>query len=220
MSWFERNKPEYAEVVAHTQVAGREARRLLSIVGPTRLRRILEAMLDENEFLSPHGVRSLSRFHLEHPLEVTIGGVVARVDYEPAESQSGSFGGNSNWRGPVWMPVNYMLVDCLRRYQRYLGDDFTIEVPTGSGNRLTLHAVADALADRLVSIFLIDEDGRRPCYGESTRFQNDPSWRDHLMFHEYFHGDTGAGLGASHQTGWTALVANLILRRAGQRVGS
>ena len=220
MSWFERNKPEYAEVIAHTQVAGTEARRLLSIVGPTRLRRILEAMLDENEFLSPHGIRSLSRFHLEHPLEVTIGGVVARVDYEPAESQSGSFGGNSNWRGPVWMPVNYMLVDCLRRYQRYLGDDFTIEVPTGSGNRLTLHAVADALADRLVSIFLIDEDGRRPCYGESTRFQNDPSWRDHLMFHEYFHGDNGKGLGASHQTGWTALVANLILRRAGQRVGS
>jgi hypothetical protein len=203
MSWFERNKPEYAEVIAHTQVTGTEARRLLSIVGPTRLRRILEAMLDENEFLSPHGIRSLSRFHLEHPLEVAIGGV-----------------GNSNWRGPVWMPVNYLLVDCLRRYQRYLGDDFTIELPTGSGNRLTLDAVADALTDRLVSIFLIDEQGRRPCYGESTRFQDDPSWRDHVMFHEYFHGDNGKGLGASHQTGWTALVANLILRRAGQRVGS
>jgi len=220
MSWFERNKPEYAEVIAHTQVTGTEARRLLSIVGPTRLRRILEAMLDENEFWSPHGIRSLSRFHLEHPLEVTIGEVVARVDYEPAESESGSFGGNSNWRGPVWMPVNYLLVDCLRRYQRYLGDDFTVELPTGSGNRLTLDAVADALTDRLVSIFLIDEQGRRPCYGESTRFQDDPSWRDHVMFHEYFHGDTGAGLGASHQTGWTGLVANLILRRAGRRVGS
>ena len=220
MSWFERNKPEYAEVVAHTQVAGREARRLLSIVGPTRLRRILEAMLDEHEFLSPHGIRSLSRVHLEHPLDVTIGGVGARVDYEPAESQSGSFGGNSNWRGPVWFPVNYLLVDCLRRYHRYLGDDFTIELPTRSGNRMTLDAVADELTHRLVSIFLIDEHGGRPCYGESARFQNDPSWRDHLMFHEYFHGDTGAGLGASHQTGWTALVANLILRRAGQRVGS
>jgi hypothetical protein len=120
----------------------------------------------------------------------------------------------------VWFPANYVLLDALRRYQRYLGEDFTIELPTGSGNHVTLDAVADDLSDRLISIFLIDERGRRPCYGESTRFQNDVSWRDHLMFHEYFHGDTGAGLGASHQTGWTALVANLILRRAGQRVGS
>ncbi len=215
MSWFERNKPEYAEVVAHTQVAGSESRRLLSIVGPTRLRRVLEAMLDEHEFLSPHGVRSLSRFHLEHPLEVTIGGVGAQVDYEPAESQSGSFGGNSNWRGPVWLPVNYMLVDCLRRYQRYLGDDFTIELPTGSGNEVTLGAVADELTDRLVSLFLLDASGRRPCFGDVEKMQTDPSWRDHLLFHEYFHGDNGKGLGASHQTGWTGLVANMILRRAG-----
>ncbi len=214
MSWFERNKPEYAEVIAHTQVAGRESRRLLSIVGPTRLRRILEATLDEHEFLSPHGIRSLSRFHLEHPLEVTIGGVEARVDYEPAESQSGSFGGNSNWRGPVWIPVNYMLVDCLRRYQRYLGDDFTIELPTGSGNHVTLGAVADELTDRLVSLFLLDSRGRRPCFGDVEKMQTDASWRDHLLFHEYFHGDNGKGLGASHQTGWTGLVANMILRRA------
>jgi len=177
-------------------------------------------MLDETEFLSPHGIRSLSRYHLEHPLEVSIGGVVARVDYEPAESTSGSFGGNSNWRGPVWFPVNFVLIDCLRRYARYLGDDFTVEVPTGSGNAMSLDAVADALSDRLISIFLIDEHGRRPCYGDTARFQNDLSWRDHVMFHEYFHGDTGAGLGASHQTGWTGLVVNLILRRAGQRVGS
>jgi hypothetical protein len=218
MSWFERNKPEYADVVAHTQVAGSESRRLLSIVGPTRLRRILEAMLDEQEFLSPHGIRSLSRFHLEHPLEVTIGGVGSRVDYEPAESQSGSFGGNSNWRGPVWLPVNFVLVDCLRRYQRYLGDDFTIELPTGSGNRVTLDAVADELSDRLISLFLLDEHGRRPCFGEVEKLQADPAWRDHLLFHEYFHGDNGKGLGASHQTGWTGLVANLIIRRAAQRV--
>jgi hypothetical protein len=218
MTWFERNKPEFAEVVAHTHVSGRAGRRLMSIVGPDRLRRVLTAMLDESEFLSPHGVRSLSRIHREHPLEVMIGGVVARVDYEPAESTSGSFGGNSNWRGPIWFPVNYVLIDCLRRYSRYLGDDFTVEVPTGSGNAMSLDAVADELSDRLISIFLLDEEGRRPCYGDSSRFRTDPAWRDHLMFHEYFHGDTGAGLGASHQTGWTGLVANLILRRAGQRV--
>ena len=218
MTWFERNKPEFAEVVAHTHVSGAAGRRLMSIVGPDRLRRVLAAMLDEAEFLSPHGVRSLSRYHLEHPLEMMIGGVVARVDYEPAESMSGSFGGNSNWRGPIWFPVNYVLIDSLRRYSRYLGDDFTVELPTGSGNTMSLDAVADELSDRLISIFLLDEEGRRPCYGDSPRFQSDPAWRDHLMFHEYFHGDTGAGLGASHQTGWTGLVANLILRRAGQRV--
>ncbi len=218
MTWFERNKPEFAEVVADTQVSGRAARRLMSIVGPDRLRRILAAMLDESEFLSPHGIRSVSRYHLEHPLEVTIGGMVARVDYEPAESQSGSFGGNSNWRGPIWFPVNFVLIDCLRRYARYLGEDFTVELPTGSGNAVPLDVVADELSDRLISTFLLDENGHRPCYGESARFQNDPAWRDHVMFHEYFHGDTGVGLGASHQTGWTGLVVNLILRRAGQRV--
>ena len=218
MTWFERNKPEFAEVVAHTHVSGRAARRLMSIVGPDRLRRILGAMLDESEFLSPHGIRSLSREHLEHPLEVSIGGLVARVDYEPAESQSGSFGGNSNWRGPIWFPVNFVLIDCLRRYARYLGEDFTVELPTGSGNAVPLDVVADELSDRLISIFGLDENGRRPCYGDSARFQNDVAWRDHVMFHEYFHGDTGVGLGASHQTGWTGLVANLIIRRAGQRV--
>ena len=218
MTWFERNKPEFAEVIAHTQVAGSASRRLMSIVGPGRLERILSAMLDEDEFLSPHGIRSVSRRHLEHPLEVTIAGVTSRVDYEPAESESGSFGGNSNWRGPIWFPVNYVLIDCLRRYQRYLGTDFTIELPTGSGNLVTLDAVADDLSDRLISLFLLDEHGRRPCYGDSERFQNDPEWRDNLLFHEYFHGDNGEGLGASHQTGWTGLVANLILRRAGQRV--
>ncbi len=218
MTWFERNKPEFAEVIAHTQVAGSASRRLMSIVGPGRLERILSAMLDEEEFLSPHGIRSVSRRHLEHPLEVTIAGVTSRVDYEPAESESGSFGGNSNWRGPIWFPVNYVLIDCLRRYQRYLGTDFTIELPTGSGNLVTLDAVADDLSDRLISLFLLDEHGRRPCYGDSERFQNDPEWRDNLLFHEYFHGDNGEGLGASHQTGWTGLVANLILRRAGQRV--
>ncbi len=217
MTWFERNKPEFAEVIAHTQVAGNESRRLMSVVGPVRLERILSAVLDEGEFLSPHGIRSVSRRHLEHPLEVTIAGVTSRVDYEPAESQSGSFGGNSNWRGPVWFPVNYVLIDCLRRYQRYLGDDFTIELPTGSGNHVTLDTVADDLSDRLISLFLLDERGRRPCYGDSERFQEDPEWRDSLLFHEYFHGDNGEGLGASHQTGWTGLVVNLILRRAAQR---
>ena len=217
-TWFERNKPEFADVIAHTQESGRRGRRLLSIVGPERLSRILSAMLDENEFLSPHGIRSLSRRHLDHPLRVTIGGTEATLDYQPAESTTTSFGGNSNWRGPVWFPVNYLIVESLRRYRRYLGDDFKVEMPTGSGHHVTLREAADELSDRLISTFLLDEHGRRPCYGAVERFQNDASWRDHLMFHEYFHGDNGMGLGASHQTGWTGLVANLILRRAGRRV--
>jgi hypothetical protein len=186
---------------------------MLSIVDDERLRRLLSVMLDESEFLSPHGLRALSAYHRDHPLEVHVDGVSATLDYEPGESTSGLFGGNSNWRGPVWFPVNYLLLESLRVYDRYLGDGFQVECPTGSGRLMSLAQVADELGARLTAIFLEREDGTRPVFGGYERFQRDPAWHDLLPFHEYFHGDTGAGLGASHQTGWTGLVADLIIRR-------
>jgi hypothetical protein len=169
-------------------------------------------MLDENEFLSPHGLRSMSRSLRDRPFELPLGDGVARVDYEPAESTSGLFGGNSNWRGPVWFPVNYLVIEALRRYHRYLGDEWTVEFPTGSGRQANLEEVAQELSWRLVSLFLEDGAGRRPVFGSYEKLQSDPAWHDLILFHEYFHGDTGAGLGASHQTGWTGLVADLISR--------
>jgi hypothetical protein len=188
--------------------------RLLSIVDEERLRRLLSVMLDESEFLSPHGLRALSRYHADHPLQVAVDGVTATLDYEPGESTSGLFGGNSNWRGPIWFPINYLLLESLRVYHRYLGGDFRLECPTGSGRLLTLAEVADEIAARLTAIFLEREDGTRPVFGGYELFQRDPAWHALLPFHEYFHGDTGAGLGASHQTGWTGLVADLIIRRS------
>jgi len=187
---------------------------LLAIVDPIRLPRVLSRLLDETEFLSPHGIRSLSRYHAEHPYSIDVAGVSGSVDYEPAESTTGLFGGNSNWRGPVWFPLNYLLIEALLRFHRFLGDSFTVEHPTGSGRAATLAEIAGDLAGRLVSLFVDDASGRRPCFGGVEGFQSDPRWHDQLLFHEYFNGDDGAGLGASHQTGWTALVADLILRRA------
>ena len=186
------------------------ARRLLAVLAPDRLRRVLEKMLSEDEFLSPYGVRSLSRRHLAAPYELSVAGHVHRVTYEPGESSSGLFGGNSNWRGPIWFPLNYLLVESLQKFHHYLGEDFTVEMPTGSGQQRTLGEVAAELSRRLTHIFLRDESGRRPAFGESKKLQEDPHFRDHLLFHEYFHGDSGAGVGASHQTGWTALVAKLL----------
>ncbi len=190
---------------------------LLSVVSPDRLRRILECVLSEDQFLSPYGLRSLSRFHLEHPVIVDLGPVHAEVRYEPAESASGLFGGNSNWRGPIWMPLNVLMIEKLRHFHDFLGDEFTMEFPTGSGRQATLAAVADDLSDRLVSIFTADPasdpPGRRAVFGDDARLQNDPHWHDLPWFFEYFDGDTGRGLGASHQTGWTALVATLIVDR-------
>jgi hypothetical protein len=180
------------------------------MVNPERLRRILSKMLDENEFLSPYGIRSLSKFHAQHPYAFHVHGQEYRVDYLPAESNTGMFGGNSNWRGPVWMPVNAMLIRALLNFYLYYGDSFKIECPTGSGRMMNLFEVAKEISDRLTRIFLRDEHGRRPVYGGSEKFQTDPHWRDHILFHEYFHGDNGAGLGASHQTGWTGLVAKTI----------
>jgi hypothetical protein len=168
---------------------------------------VLTKMLDENEFLSPYGIRSLSRYHDEHPYVFHVGDQEYRVSYLPAESDTGMFGGNSNWRGPIWMPVNGLIIRALLQYYAYYGNDFTIECPTGSGRRMTLYQVAEELSRRLASIFQRNDQGRRPVYGGTRKFQDDPHWRDYLLFYEYFHGDNGAGLGASHQTGWTGIVA-------------
>jgi hypothetical protein len=196
--------------VANPLVPGVEGRHLLSVLDEHKLRRILTRMLDESRFLGPHGIRSLSRSHLEDPFVFEVHGQEFRVQYLPAESDTGMFGGNSNWRGPVWFPINLLIIRALLNYYLYYGDDFTIECPTGSGNQMTLFEVAKEISNRLISIFRRDRSGWRPLYGGTVTFQEDPYWRDLLVFNEYFHGDNGAGLGASHQTGWTGTVARLI----------
>jgi hypothetical protein len=192
-----------------------DQRLLFSVTGIDRLERLFTKLFDTSEFLSPYGLRAVSAYHREHPYQLEVQGQVATIDYEPAESTTAMFGGNSNWRGPLWFPLNYLLVSVLERYYRFFGDDFTIEYPTGSGRRVPLNLIALDLQDRLISIFLVGPDGRRPCFGWVDRLQQDPNWKDNLVFNEYFHGDNGAGLGASHQTGWTGLVADLIRRRHG-----
>jgi len=210
--WYLENHPALAGFVqSRKDPAG--VRRLLALVAPDRLRRLLASAFDESGLLSPYGVRSVSAWHREHPFTIEVGGVTASVDYEPGESTSGLFGGNSNWRGPVWLPLNTLLVESLRRYDAQLGEAFRVEYPTGSGHQHRLAEAADDLVDRLVSIFLPGPDGRRPAHGPSDLLATDPRWRDNVSFYEYFHGDTAAGLGASHQTGWTALVAHLLLSR-------
>jgi hypothetical protein len=189
---------------------GYAERGMAALVNPSRLRRILTRMLDENEFLSPYGIRALSRFHGEQPFVVNVGGQEYRVNYLPAESDTGMFGGNSNWRGPIWMPVNVLLIRALLSFYLYHGDNFKIECPTGSGKFMNLFEVAREIANRLKRIFLRDKSGRRAVYGGTEKFQTDPQWKDYILFYEYFHGDNGAGLGASHQTGWTGVVAKLI----------
>jgi hypothetical protein len=202
--------PDLLANIADPSAPGVNGRHLLSIINEAKLRRMLARMLDEERFLSPHGIRSLSRWHLDHPYVFEVAGQEFRVGYLPAESDTGMFGGNSNWRGPIWFPVNLLIIRALLQYYLYYGDEFRIECPTGSGNELTLFEVAKEIADRLAAIFLRDANGRRPVYGDLPRFQDDPHWRDLILFHEYFHGDNGAGLGASHQTGWTGAVAKLI----------
>jgi mannosylglycerate hydrolase MGH1-like protein len=194
-------------------------KRLVSLVGVDRLRRILAIMLDESEFLGPFGIRAISRYHAEHPYVFDIAGQEFRVEYEPAESHTGMFGGNSNWRGPVWFPMNVVILRGLRQLHAYYGDNLKVECPTGSGNEMNLLEVAEEIGRRLTSIFLRDDAGRRPVFGGIDRFQSDPHWRELLLFHEYFHGDNGAGLGASHQTGWTGLVALLFAQAAGDATG-
>jgi mannosylglycerate hydrolase MGH1-like protein len=188
---------------------GYGGRGILALVNHERLQRILARMLDENEFLGPHGIRSLSRFHADHPYVLSAGGQEYRVSYLPAESDTGMFGGNSNWRGPVWFPVNALLIRALLQFYLYYGDSLRVECPTASGRLMNLFEVAKEISDRLQSIFLRDEKGRRAVFGGIEKFQTDPLWRDHVFFYEYFHGDNGAGLGASHQTGWTGLFATM-----------
>jgi hypothetical protein len=207
-----RRMPELLKTIHPTgpRHLGVADRGIMALVTPERLRRILTKMLDENEFLGPYGIRSLSKFHEQHPYVLNVQGQEYRVDYLPAESNTGMFGGNSNWRGPVWMPVNVLLIRALLNFYLYYGDNFKIECPTGSGKLMNLFEVSKEISDRLTRIFLRDEHGQRPVYGGTEKFQNDPQWRDNILFYEYFHGDNGAGLGASHQTGWTGLVAKLI----------
>jgi hypothetical protein len=189
---------------------GYKGRRLLSILNKKKLVSVLRYLLDENEFLGPYGIRSLSKHHLDHPFSFWVGHDEYRVQYLPAESNTGMFGGNSNWRGPVWMPVNILIIRALLNLYTFYGDDFKVECPTGSGQQMTLFEVAQELGRRLAGTFLRGADGRRPVYGGTAKFQEDPHWRDLILFYEYFHGDNGAGLGASHQTGWTGLVAPLL----------
>ncbi|MDE2292830.1 MAG: glucosidase, partial [Elusimicrobia bacterium] len=218
MDWFIANRPDLARNVASMTAEGEGRRHLLSIVSPQNLRRVLDKVFHEKKFLSPYGVRSLSRCHARSPFRFTVAGQEHRVQYEPAESRSGLFGGNSNWRGPVWFPLNFLLIEALQKFHHYLGDEFTLEVPAGSGRVGTLWDAATEVSHRLIALFMRGADGRRPAFGGAEKLQADPHFRDHLLFHEYFDGDDGSGLGASHQTGWTGLVAKL-LHQCGEHCG-
>ena len=210
MQWFIDHRPDLTSQINCARKPGMGERRLLAIAYRERLERVLKIMLDENEFLSPHGIRALSRFHKDCPYVLEVDGQEHRVDYEPAESSSGLFGGNSNWRGPIWFPLNYLLLESLQKFHHYYGDDLKVECPTGSGVMMNLWEVSQELSRRMSHIFLQDENGKRAVFGDSDKFQNDPNFRDHILFYEYFHGDNGSGVGASHQTGWTGLVAKLL----------
>ncbi|MEO6436438.1 MAG: glucosidase, partial [Tepidisphaeraceae bacterium] len=213
LEWFLNYRPDLAALVSRWQNPGKGETRLLSLLRGHRMKALLKRMLDETEFLSDYGLRAVSRHHLEHPYTYDANGMRFAVQYNPAESDSGVFGGNSNWRGPVWMPVNFLLIESLRKFHDYYGDDFRVECPTGSGRKLSIREIADELSRRLAKIFLRDKAGRRPVLAYHEKLLADPHFRDLVLFHEYFHGDTGRGVGASHQTGWTALVAELMTPR-------
>jgi hypothetical protein len=207
---FLEARPELVTFIHDPAKAGQSNRQLGAILDETKLRRVLAKMLDENEFLSPYGIRALSRFHAEHPYVFNVGGQEYRVPYVPGESDTGMFGGNSNWRGPIWMPVNALIIRALLQYYAFYGNEFTVECPTGSGRQMNLYQVAEEISRRLTSIFLKGKDGCRPVNGGEKKIQEDPQWRDYLQFYEYFHGDNGAGLGANHQTGWTGVIARAM----------
>ncbi|MCR4318720.1 MAG: hypothetical protein NUV74_00080 [Candidatus Brocadiaceae bacterium] len=213
LDWFLENRPDLASLISHWNEPGIGERRLLSLLRGHRMKHLLKRMLDESEFLSDYGIRALSRYHLEHPFVLHFNDNTFSVSYQPAESDSGLFGGNSNWRGPIWFPMNYLIIESLQKFHHYYGDDFKIECPTGSGNFMTINDVANELSRRLTRIFLQNKDGNRPVFGYNEKIQKDPHFRNYLLFHEYFHGDTGRGVGASHQTGWTGLVAKLLQPR-------
>jgi hypothetical protein len=213
LDWFLQHRPDLNELSSYycnSQAGGGHGRLLLAIPSRERLKSMLRYLLDENEFLSPYGVRSVSRAHRDKPYVFHLNGEQYRVDYEPGESSTGLFGGNSNWRGPIWFPINYLLIEALERYYHFYRNTLLVEFPTRSGRMLNLKQVADELSLRLCNIFLINQDGYRPCHGRDPHFAQDPHWRDLISFHEYFHGETGLGLGASHQTGWTSLVIRLL----------
>ena len=225
LQWFMEHRPDFSLNVETDTVGNDEVRRFFCLVHRQRLRMVLKYMLDENEFLSPHGIRSLSRFHEKNPYSIHVSGMEYRVEYEPAESRTGLFGGNSNWRGPIWYPVNFLILESLQRYHHFLGNEFKVECPTGSGRMMTLWEVAGEIGLRVVGLFLKDSSGKRPAYGGVEKFQTDPHWRDYISFFEYFNGNNGAGLGASHQTGWTGLVTKLLqqapkYRKAANRSGT
>jgi hypothetical protein len=215
LEWFIANRPDLTRNVADMKDLGTAQRRLLAIVDGDQLRQILRVMLDEREFLSPYGIRAMSRIH-QDPYVLKLECGQFSVDYQPAESTTKLFGGNSNWRGPIWFPVNFLLIESLQKFHHYFGEEYRVECPTGSGNYMTLWEVAAELSRRLTRIFLLDENDRRPVNGTDERFHTDPHWRDLVLFFEYFHGDNGSGVGASHQTGWTGLVAKL-LQQSGER---
>ena len=219
MDWFLNHRRDLASLVSRWREAGVGERHLLALVRGHRMKRLLKRMLDPAEFLSDYGIRAISRYHLEQPYRVQFDGRVYEVRYEPGESGTGLFGGNSNWRGPIWFPINFLIVEALQKFHHYYGDDFLVECPTGSGEKRTLWQIAAEISRRLESIFLRGPDGRRPVFGEAEQFQLDAHWRDYVPFHEYFHGDTGRGIGASHQTGWTGLVAKLLEQTATQMSG-
>jgi hypothetical protein len=216
LEWFLSYRPDLASLVSHWNEPGRGQRRLLSLLRGHRMKKVLRRLLDETEFLSPYGIRALSKAHQSQPYVYHLHGVDLKVDYQPAESSTYAFGGNSNWRGPIWMPVNFLIIESLQKFHHYYGDDFKVECPVGSGNMLTIEQVANELAQRLTRIFLMDDAGRRPVFNHDEKMQRDPHFRDHVLFYEYFHGDTGRGVGASHQTGWTGLVAKLLMPRYSQ----
>ena len=214
MEWYLEHRPQLAALISNWHIPGRESRILLSLLRGHRMKALLKRMLDEAGFLSDYGVRSVSKFHEREPFRFETGGNTYEVGYWPAESRSVLFGGNSNWRGPVWMPINYLLIESLQQFHHYYGDDFKVECPTGSGKFVTINDVADELSRRLTRLFLKGEDGQRPVLKSHPKLATDPHFRDYVLFHEYFHGDTGRGVGASHQTGWTGLVAKLLQPRS------
>jgi hypothetical protein len=213
LKWFLNYRPQLANLVSRWEEPGRGERRLLSLLRGHRMKCLLRRLLDETEFLSDYGVRALSRQHRDQPYTFWAGGMAHTVVYQPGESDSGLFGGNSNWRGPIWFPVNYLIIESLQKFHHYYGDDFKVECPTGSGQFVTIDAVAKELVRRLTRLFLQDEHGRRPVLASHPKLHGDPHFRDYVLFYEYFHGDTGRGVGASHQTGWTGLVAKLLQPR-------
>jgi hypothetical protein len=213
LNWLLDHRPDLAALVSRWHEKGSEEKHLLSLLRGHRIKRILHRMLDETEFLSDHGIRALSKIYEQHPYEVHVDGQVLSVQYTPGESNVPLFGGNSNWRGPVWMPVNFLIIESLQRFHHYYGDDFKVEYPTNSGKYSTLNEISIELSQRLARLFLRDDKGRRPVFGSSEKMQHDPHFRDYLLFYEYFHGDNGRGAGASHQTGWTGLIGKLLLPR-------